>query len=266
MTGTFINVGAVLAGTGIGLGAGTRLTDRLQERVLAGLGLVTLVIGVDLALAWGRAHTTAQTPLYVLGAILIGGLIGEALDLEGRIERIGDGLQAWLADEHGESTISEGFVTASLLFCVGSLAVVGSIQDGLTGEWQTLATKAVLDGFAAIALAASLGWGVGLSAVSVLVYQGAITLGAGALDDVPDRRGAGRPHERRRHHDHRHRAEAPRHQGRAGGELPARARGRAAARGARPRDLLDAARGATSRSASTAVRACGCRRPGGSRA
>jgi hypothetical protein len=184
MTGTIINVGAVLAGTGIGLGAGTRLTERLQQRVLAGLGLVTLVIGVQLALAWNGKDTTAQTPLYVLGAFLLGGLVGELLDLEGRIEAVGDGLQARLADETGESTLSEGFVTASLLFCVGSLAVVGSIQDGLTGDWQTLATKAVLDGFAAVALAASLGWGVGLSAVSILVYQGAITLGAGALDGV----------------------------------------------------------------------------------
>jgi uncharacterized membrane protein YqgA involved in biofilm formation len=184
MTGTFINAGAVLAGTGIGLGAGTRLTERLQQRVLAGLGMVTLVIGVQLALAWGQHDTTPQTPLYVLGAILLGGLVGEALDLEGRIEAVGDALQARLADEAGHSTLSEGFVTASLLFCVGSLAVVGSIQDGLTGEWQTLATKAVLDGFAAIALAASLGWGVALSAGSILLYQGAITLGAGALDGV----------------------------------------------------------------------------------
>ena len=154
MVGTFINVGAVVAGTGVGLGAGARLTERLQQRVLAGLGMVTLVIGVQLALTWSGKDTTAQTPLYVLGAILLA------------------------------STLSEGFVTASLLFCVGSLAVVGSIQDGLTGDWQTLATKAVLDGFAAVALAASLGWGVGLSAVSILLYQGAITLGAGALDGV----------------------------------------------------------------------------------
>ena len=83
MTGTFINVAAVLAGTGIGLGAGTRLTERLQQRVLAGLGMVTLVIGVDLALAWGRDDTTAQTPIYVLGAILLGGLAGEPVSNEG---------------------------------------------------------------------------------------------------------------------------------------------------------------------------------------
>jgi uncharacterized membrane protein YqgA involved in biofilm formation len=184
MTGTVINVGAVLAGTAIGLGAGARLGNRLQQRVIAGLGMVTLVLGADLALAWGRGDATSRTPLYVLGAILIGGLIGELLDIEGRLERFGDGLQRRLADERGESTVSEGFVTATLLFCVGSLAVVGSIQDGLTGDWHTLATKALLDGFAAIALAASLGWGVALSAVSILLYQGAITLGAGALDTV----------------------------------------------------------------------------------
>jgi uncharacterized membrane protein YqgA involved in biofilm formation len=184
MTGTLINVGAVLAGTGVGLIAGARLTERLHQRVLAGLGLITLVLGVDLALAWGRADTTAQTPLYVLGGVLLGGLVGEWLDLEGRLEALGDLLQRRLADEAGHSTLSEAFVTSSLLFCVGSLAVVGSIQDGLTGEWQTLATKAVLDGFASVALAASLGWGVALSAGAILIYQGSITLGAGALDSV----------------------------------------------------------------------------------
>jgi uncharacterized membrane protein YqgA involved in biofilm formation len=146
--------------------------------------MVTLVIGVDLALAWGREDTTSTTPLAVMGGILIGGLVGEALDIEGRLERLGDALQRRLASEDGHSTVSEGFVTASLLFCVGSLAVVGSIQDGLTGDYQTLATKATLDGFAAVALAASLGWGVALSAVAILLYQGAITLGAGLFDTL----------------------------------------------------------------------------------
>jgi uncharacterized membrane protein YqgA involved in biofilm formation len=176
MTGTLINVATVLAGTALGLTVGSRLTARLQQRVLAGLGMVTLVIGVDLALAWGRDDTTSTTPLAVMGGILVGGLVGEALDLEGRLERLGDSRQRRL--------VSEGFVTASLLFCVGSLAVVGSIQDGLTGDYQTLATKATLDGFAAIALAASLGWGVALSALAVLLYQGAITLGAGLFDTL----------------------------------------------------------------------------------
>ena len=183
MTGTLINVGTVLAGTLIGVTVGSRLPEGMRQRVLAGLGMVTLVIGVDLALAWGREDTSQSTPLYVLGGVLIGGLIGEALGIERRLEALGDQVQARLSSAEG-STVSEGFVTASLLFCVGSLTVVGSIQDGLTGDYQTLATKAVLDGFAAIALAATLGWGVGLSIVTILIVQGGISLGAGVFDDV----------------------------------------------------------------------------------
>jgi uncharacterized protein len=180
MVGTLINVGTVLAGTAIG----PRLPERIQQRVLAGLGMITLAIGIDLALAWGRENTSTSTPLYVLAGILIGGIVGEALGIERRLEALGDRVQARLAAEGEHSTVSEGFVTASLLFCVGSLTVVGSIQDGLTGDYELLATKAVLDGFAAIALAATLGWGVGLAAVTVLLVQGAITLGAGLFDDV----------------------------------------------------------------------------------
>ena len=178
MTGTFINVGTVLAGTLVGTLVGGRLPEGLQQRVMAGLGLVTLVIGVDSALAWNETN-----PLYVLGGILVGGLVGEAIGIERWLERLGDRIQGALAGE-GHSTISEGFVTASLLFCVGPLTVLGSIEDGLTDQYTQLATKSVLDGFASIALAAALGWGVGLAALTVLVVQGGITLGAGAFDDV----------------------------------------------------------------------------------
>jgi uncharacterized membrane protein YqgA involved in biofilm formation len=146
--------------------------------------MITLVIGVDLALAWGREDTSSSTPLYVLGGVLLGGLAGEAIGIERRLEALGDRVQARIAGSSPQSTVSEGFVTASLLFCVGSLTVVGAIQDGLTGDYETLATKAVLDGFASVALAAALGWGVGLAAVTVLVVQGTITLAAGAFEDV----------------------------------------------------------------------------------
>ena len=183
MTGTWINVATVLVGTGVGLAVGSRLTEGMQQRVLLGLGLVTFAIGIELTLGWGGEGSTSATPLYVLGGVLIGGLLGEWVGIEAGLERLGDRIQSRLSgSEH--STISEGFVSASLLFCVGSLAVVGSIQDGLTGDYQILATKATLDGFASVALASTLGWGVALSAVAVLVYQGAITLGAGFFSDV----------------------------------------------------------------------------------
>jgi len=178
VTGTFLNVGTVLAGTLLGTLAGGRLPEGIRQRVLAGLGLVTLVIGVDSALAWNDAN-----PLFVLGGVLLGGIAGEAIGIERRLEGIGGRIQR--AVSRGRpSRVSEGFVTASLLFCVGPLTVLGSIEDGLTDQYTQLATKAVLDGFASIALAAALGWGVGLAALSVLVIQGAITLGAGAFDSV----------------------------------------------------------------------------------
>ena len=180
MTGTAINVAAILAGTLIGVLAGARLPEGLQRRVLAGLGLVTLVIGVDLALAW--RDTSA---LYVLGAVLLGGLAGEALGIEARLAQLGDMIQRRVsAAGESSSRVSEAFFDASLLFCVGPLAVVGAIQDGLTGNYEALATKSMLDGFASIALSAALGWGVALAAVSVLIYQGALSLGATLFEDA----------------------------------------------------------------------------------
>ena len=178
MTGTFINVGAVLAGTLVGLAVGGRLSDSARERVLAGLGLITLVVGVDLALAWRETD-----PLYVLGGVLLGGLAGEAIGIEAWLGRLGDRIQA--AVSRGEhSRVSEAFVTASLLFCVGPLTVIGSFEDGLNHNLEPLATKSMLDGFASIALASTLGIGVAFAALTVLVVQGALTLGAGLFEDL----------------------------------------------------------------------------------
>jgi uncharacterized membrane protein YqgA involved in biofilm formation len=181
--GTLLNVGTVLAGTAIGVLVGARLPAGLQQRVLAGLGLVTAVIGVDLALAW-----RATSPLYVLGAILLGGLAGEAIGIEERLQRLGDRLQRRVARSRPAgapgSTVSEAFFTASLLFCVGPLTVVGSFEDGLRHNIEPLATKSLLDGFASVALASTLGPGVAFAAVTVLVVQGALTLGAGLFKDL----------------------------------------------------------------------------------
>jgi uncharacterized membrane protein YqgA involved in biofilm formation len=178
LTGTLINVGTVLLGTAIGLALGHRLPGRMQERVMMGLGLVTLVLGIDNALDWRDTD-----PLIVFGAVLLGGLLGEAIGVERRLGQLGDALQARVS-RGGVSRVSEAFVTASLLFCVGPLTVVGSIQDGLTGDYQTLASKALLDGFASIAFAAALGWGVALAAGSVLVVQGGLSLTAGLFEDA----------------------------------------------------------------------------------
>jgi uncharacterized membrane protein YqgA involved in biofilm formation len=181
MTGTLINVGTVLAGTAIGTLLGGRLPERIRETVLHGLGLVTLVVGAAQALEAFRPPLTDLTRgavLIVLGSVLVGGIIGELLRIEGWLDRAGEALKARFG--RGQARFTEGFVVASLVFCVGPLTIVGSIQDGLTGDYQLLAIKALLDGFAAIAFASALGWGVGFSAITVLVYQGALSLSASA--------------------------------------------------------------------------------------
>ena len=173
MTGTLINVGTILVGTAIGSLAGSRLPSRMRRIVLYGIGLVVILLGFQMAVR-------TQNILVVLGAVLIGGIIGELLRIEDRLEQLGQFFQAKFS-KGSEQSISEGFVTASLVFCVGPMAILGSISDGLSGDYSLLSVKAVMDGFASIAFGASMGWGVGLSAISILVYQGGLTLAAGFL-------------------------------------------------------------------------------------
>jgi len=172
MTGTILNVIAIFIGGFLGIFLGGKIPDRVRTTVVSGLGLFTLVLGVSLFLQ-------SENPLIPLGAILIGGIIGEWLDIEDGLKRLGLWLEARFNSDESSSKQDKfvrGFLTASLLFEIGPLAILGSIQDGLTGDFSLLATKSVMDGFAALALASSLGIGVLFSTVIVLVYQGGISL------------------------------------------------------------------------------------------
>ncbi len=160
----------------------------MQASLTTGLGLFTLVIGTSMAISV-FIDPVAQPgdDLAILGALLLGVVIGEYLRLHDGLERIGAWFQRRLSSGERPSRIAEGFVTASIVFCVGPLTILGSLQNGLTGDIQLLAVKSMLDGVAAIAFAAALGAGVYLSALTVLIVQGGIAAGAalfrGALDE-----------------------------------------------------------------------------------
>jgi len=180
MTGTIINVIAVLLGSSLGMFFGSRLPERLKSTVTAGLGLFTVSIGIAMFLK-------SEEALIVLGGLLIGAILGEWWKIEEGLESLG----AWLESRFGRSENAEessrfirGFLTASLLFCIGPMTILGSIQDGLTGNYELLAVKSVLDAFASLAFASTLGMGVAFSAVTVLVFQGGISLLAAQLSSI----------------------------------------------------------------------------------
>jgi uncharacterized protein len=182
--GTLLNVATVLIGTGLGILLGHRLPQRTRDVVTDALGLVTLLIAAFSAFAvrdpaLADAVGASAPMLIVLAALVIGGVAGSLMRLETRLEDLGHSLQRRIAAGSASAErrrFVEGFVTASLVFCVGPLTVLGSISDGLGLGSEQLALKATLDGFAAVAFAASFGWGVGAAALAVLVIQGSLTL------------------------------------------------------------------------------------------
>ncbi len=187
-TGTVLNMAAILVGSGLGVALGSRLPERTRVTVTDALGLVVLVIGGlnCAALAdedFRHAVGSGGTVLIVLGALLLGGITGSLLQLEDRLERTGAWLQRRLTSRDAgpaRTRFVEGYVSASLVFVVGPLAVLGALSDGLGRGIEQLALKSTLDGFASLAFAASLGWGVAAAALSVGVVQGLLTL-LGAL-------------------------------------------------------------------------------------
>ena len=172
VNGTLLNALTVLLGGAIGSLVGNRLPQRIHEALFGVLGLFTVLIGFMGALA-------TKNPLIVLGSLLLGTIVGELINIEAGLERAGDWLQKRMA--RSGSTLSEAFVTASLVFCVGPLSILGSLDNGLSGDTTKLVIKATLDGFAALAIGATLGWGVLLAIITILVYQGGLSLGAHAI-------------------------------------------------------------------------------------
>ncbi len=194
--GTVVNVAAVLVGTTFGVLLGHRLPERTRKVVTDGLGLVTLLIAGTSAAAvtdgaLSRSVGSSAPMLIVLGAVLIGGIVGSLLRIEDRLEGFGGVLQRAAVRRFGARGGSEarerfiqGFVVSSLVFCVGPLTILGSINEGLGNGADQLLLKSALDGFASIAFAASFGWGVAASCVALVAVQGSLTVLGASLGDV----------------------------------------------------------------------------------
>jgi uncharacterized membrane protein YqgA involved in biofilm formation len=174
MIGTYINVAAVVGGTCMGRVVGRRMPDRLHQTITNSVGLI--IIGIGILDIIGLKNG----PL-VFASVIVGALIGELTRIEDGIAWIGLKAQERFQPDNSTGDFSKAFVTTSLLFCVGPLTILGSLEDGLRGDYSKLLVKSVLDGFTSMAISASLGWGVLLSALTVLFIQGAITLSAVAI-------------------------------------------------------------------------------------
>ncbi len=175
--GTLVNVAAIIAGAVVGLLVKRGLPENWQQTMMSGIALCIFVIGLQMALA-------TENIIITVVSLATGAIIGEALGIEARLNQLGNwvGSKAAGKEEGAAKRIAEGFVSATLLFCIGAMAVVGSIQDGLAGDHTTLFAKATLDGIISVILSANLGIGVMFSSVSVGLYQGAITALAGFLE------------------------------------------------------------------------------------
>ncbi len=172
MLGTIVNSIAVIIGGTIGLLLRKGISDRFKSTVMQGLGLAVFVIGLSGALK-------TQNVLLMIFSIVLGGIIGEAMDIEGRLASLGQWIESKMGQ--GEGLVAKGFVMTSLIYCVGAMAIVGALESGLTGNHETLYAKSLLDGVSSVIFASTLGVGVLLSAVTVFVYQGLITIAAGSL-------------------------------------------------------------------------------------
>lgn len=175
MTGTIVNAAAIIAGAAIGLFLRSGIQERYKNIIMQGLGLSILLIGMKMAFK-------TNNELLVILSLVVGAVIGEWLDIDRFLEALGQWLQDMIGSREGEFV--RGFVSASLIYCVGAMAIMGPIESGLTGQHRVLFVKSALDGISAIIFSSTMGLGVAFSALPVFVYQGSITLLAGAVKSL----------------------------------------------------------------------------------
>lgn len=178
MLGTVINTVTVITGSAIGLVLGNKFSERLQKIAIQSVGLFTLTVGLKMAFG----IKDIKDAIIVLLSLAIGGIIGELLDIESFLERLGDTLKKKASSN--VATFTQGFMAASLLFCVGPMAITGAIEDGIKGTYNILLTKSIMDGISSIVLSASLGVGVIFSSLVVLGYQGILTILASMVGNI----------------------------------------------------------------------------------
>ena len=174
LLGSLVTMLAIFDGCFVGVTLGRFIPERFNAAIVKGIALCVLYIGVEGMLA-------GSDMLVAILSIVLGVIVGELLDLDGRIYALGDWVERRFAKKQSKTSISEGFVNASLLFCVGAMAIMGALDSGLTGDHSTLYAKALLDGIISVVYASTLGIGVALSAIPIFLYQGAIALGASFL-------------------------------------------------------------------------------------
>ncbi len=175
MLGTIVNSIAVVVGALIGIIIKKGIKDDYRNTIMEGIGLAVIIIGI-------MGGIRSENIILVIGSIVVGGLVGEVIGIDNKLDNLGNSLQEKFGAK--DSNFSKGFVTASLVYCVGAMAIVGSLEAGIQGSYETLFAKSILDGISAIIFASTLGIGVAFSALAVFIYQGSITILAGFAKDL----------------------------------------------------------------------------------
>lgn len=175
MLGTIVNSLAIIVGSLLGIGIKKGIKDDYKNTIMDGIGLAVIVIGI-------MGGIKSENIILVIGSVVLGSIIGEVIGIENKLDNLGNSLQSKFGDK--DSNFSKGFVTASLVYCVGAMAIVGSLESGIQGNHETLFAKSILDGISAVIFASTLGIGVAFSSIPVFIYQGSITLLANFVKDL----------------------------------------------------------------------------------